>query len=360
MDKKDIILVVDDMEVNRLILEGILEDDYEIVQAVDGEDALMRIFTEKITPNLILLDIMMPNIDGFELIAILKHQEETADIPIIVITAEGSDMSELKALNAGVHDFIAKPFIDQIVKTRVDKEIFTRNHSKNQDSKIREEVERRTQTHDQMIDFLTSLIEHRNLESGLHVQRTKALAALLVDHMLPLAKYKKKLIDMDYELMLKAVPLHDVGKVSIPDNILLKPGKLTPEEFEIIKTHTTEGSKIVNDMPKIDDAYIKHCYDIARHHHERWDGNGYPDKLSGEDIPLSARLLAIVDVYDALVARRVYKEPFTHEEAMDIIVKGAGTQFDPHLIGVLQNIHGLFKECSDRLVAEHGDPIESN
>lgn len=354
MSKNGLIMVVDDAETNRILLEAILEDRYNIVEAVDGEDALVQIYDKRIMPDMILLDIMMPNLSGLELLAILKSEPETSGIPVIFITAADNDKAELEGLNAGAVDYIAKPFVPDVVKLRVNNYMELLRYRKSLEDMVNKKVEELTETKDHMIETMATIIEYRNLESGQHVKRTTVLTSIMIKHMLEYQKYRQKLFDMDYNVILKAAPMHDIGKIAIPDNILLKPTRLTPEEFEIIKTHTTVGGQIIESMMDFNkDIYFQHCHDIARYHHERWDGAGYPDKLSGENIPLSARILSIVDVYDALTSERVYKKAFSHEEALNIIKQSAGSQFDPHLIEILGEIHEEFREC----VAKYADVI---
>ena len=195
-----------------------------------------------------------------------------------------------------------------------------------------------------MLETLATVIEYRNLESGHHVKRTSILSRRLVDRLLDIPYYARQLNELHPESLLKAVPIHDIGKIGVPDNILLKPGRLTPQEFEIIKTHTTIGSDIIDTLMTHDEAdeYLLHCRDICRHHHERFDGKGYPDGLAGEAIPLSARILSIVDVYDALVNSRIYKPALPHDETVKIILEGSGTQFDPGVIQAFSDVQDAF------------------
>jgi putative two-component system response regulator len=200
---------------------------------------------------------------------------------------------------------------------------------------------------EKMMSTMASVIEYRSIESGEHVKRTSILTGIIAEMLLHNNNFKDELIEKDYNIMVKAAPLHDIGKIAVPDGILLKPDKLTPEEFTIMESHTTKGSEIINKMrleEDEDDLYLKHCYDICRHHHERWDGNGYPDKIAGENIPLSARIVSIVDVYDALVSQRVYKPPFSHEEAVNIIKEDAGKKFDAKIVEELMKNHQIFRK----------------
>ena len=195
-------------------------------------------------------------------------------------------------------------------------------------------------------NVVADMIEYRSLESGEHVKRTSILTGIIAELLLKNPLFRDELLEKDYHMMVKAAPLHDVGKIAVPDEILLKPGKLTPEQFAIMETHTTKGSDMIKKMQfdEEKDIYLEHCYDICRHHHERWDGNGYPDKIAGEAIPLSARIVSIVDVYDALVSQRVYKPPFSHEEAMKIIEEDAGKKFDARIVEELVKSNQTFRK----------------
>ncbi|MDR1705979.1 MAG: response regulator [Clostridiales bacterium] len=346
MNKNGIIMIVDDADTNRMLLEAILGESYYIIQAVDGKDALELIYEKKVIPDLMLLDIIMPHISGFELMSILRSEPETENIPVIFISAADNDKSELQGLNAGAVDYISKPFVPDVVKLRVNNFMELLNYRKKLEAAVDKKVAELTAAKDRMIETMATIIEYRNLESGQHVKRMSRLTEILVNRMLEYPKYRKKLTGMNHEVILKAASLHDIGKIAIPDSILQKSGKLTPEEFEIIKTHTTIGGQIIESIMDFNrDVYYKHSRDMALHHHERWDGKGYPQGLSGEDIPLSARILAIVDVYDALRSQRVYKQAEPHDESMNVIQAGAGTQFDPGLVEVLWEVQQEFDEC---------------
>ena len=338
------VLVVDDVEVNRIILEEILSDSFEIEQAEDGMTAISKMLNSYVKPNLILLDIMMPGMDGFEVLTFMKSDPSLAKIPVIFITAADA---ESKGLRAGAIDYISKPFEPEIVKLRVTNLIELTLYREKLESLVEQKAAELVNTKERFLDTVANLIEYRSLESGQHVKRTKMLAQVLVLQLLK-TKRATELIEGNYSALVRAVPLHDIGKIGIPDNILLKPGRLTPEEFKIIETHTTIGSQVIkNLMLGGEDDYLRHCYDICRHHHERWDGTGYPDKLAGEDIPLSARIVAVVDVYDALVSERCYKRAFTHEESLEIMKQSAGTHLDPLIIEVLMDVGNQFKEYED-------------
>ncbi|MGB2579585.1 putative two-component system response regulator [Elusimicrobium simillimum] len=346
---KDKILIVDDIEVNREILVEILQKDYELIQAKDGIEAIEKVMHNAHDLSLILLDIMMPEMDGYEVLETLSRSGYTNKIPVIIITASGGNENEVKGLEAGAADYITKPFYPQSVLCRVEAQLELRKHRRHLEKLVNANVKKVVEMRDTMVDFLASIIEYRHVESGAHVKRTRLMAEALLKGVAASGKLDKEMAGVDMETVSKAVALHDVGKIGIPDNILLKPGKLTDEEFEVIKTHTTIGGQIVSQIEGVhDESYLKACREICLYHHERWDGKGYPEGKAGADIPLAARVMAVVDVYDALTTERVYKPAFSHEQSVDLITKGSGTQFDPVIVEVfLQNQEAFRKIATD-------------
>ncbi|MDR1048591.1 MAG: response regulator [Synergistaceae bacterium] len=348
MRKKETVLIVDDVDMNRMILDAILSDDYDILQAEDGFKAIDILYNALDLPAIVLLDIMMPEMDGFEVLDLIKSNPRTADIPVVFITAADIESTETRGLRSGAVDYVSKPFNPEVVKARVDNHLELKRYRDNLEETVEKKVQQLVRSKENMLETLAAVIEYRNLESGQHVRRTSVLSRKLVARMFDIPHYARQLNEIHHESMLKAVPIHDIGKIGVPDNILLKPGRLTPEEFEIIKTHTTIGSDIIDTLLTHEegDEYLLHCRDICRHHHERFDGKGYPDGLRGEGIPLSARILSIVDVYDALANSRVYKPALPHEETVRIISEGAGTQFDPGIIKAFLDIRDSFQSVS--------------
>ena len=343
--EKATILIVDDMETNRIILEDMLYEDYNIEQAENGAEALAKLEDENNLPSLVLLDIIMPEIDGLEVLQRMKSNDMTRKIPVILITAEKEH--EAKGLSGGAVDYIYKPFDHNIVKSRIDNQMELARYRENLEFLVNKKVNELTAAKEKVLTAVASFIEARSIESGEHVKRTSLLTGIIAELLLKNPLFKDELLAKDYNIMIKATPLHDVGKIAVPDDILLKPGKLTPEEFTIMETHTTIGSEMIKQMQfeeDENDLYLMHCYDICRYHHERWDGRGYPDKLAGNDIPLSARIVSIVDVYDALVSQRVYKPPFSHEEAMRIIEEDAGKKFDADIVKELLKSDYIFRQ----------------
>ena len=335
---KDKILIVDDVEINRMMLDAILSDEYDITEAADGHEAIEQLKQTQSSdyPTAILLDIMMPKIDGYGVMGYLKSTPALVNIPVIIITAAEDKEVEQEFLTEGAVDFIHKPFEPEIVKARVVNAIKLYKYQTQLEFMVEQKTRELMEKNEKMLETLATIIEYRSLESGEHIRRTCELTRILSTHMLTKPMYARELIELDYNAIVKASALHDIGKVGIPDNILLKPGKLTPEEYEIIKTHSAIGYNIIDSMKfESDDLYIKHCKDICRHHHERWDGKGYPDGLAGISIPLSARIVAIVDVYDALISNRCYKPGFSLEKTYDILRSSSGTQFQPEIVECL-------------------------
>lgn len=336
------IMIVDDMEVNRFILREILSDAYEIEEAEDGMEAISKLFNSIEKPKLLLLDIMMPAMNGFEVLEFMKSDQYLKKIPVIFITAANE---EKKGLSSGAADYISKPFEPDIVKLRVSNLIELNLYRESLEKLVDQKANELVNTKERFLDAMADLIEYRSLESGSHVSRTKELARILLMQLIKKGIYADELQNVNHDMLIRAVPLHDIGKIAIPDNILLKPGRLTPEEFKIIETHTTIGASVIKSlMISNDDDYLKHCHDICRHHHEHWDGKGYPDKLSHTDIPLSARIVAIVDIYDALVSERCYKKAMPHEKALEILQESSGSHLDPEIINVLMDVHTQFSK----------------
>lgn len=339
------ILVVDDIETNRIILQEILMDTYEIEQAEDGIEAISVLVNSPVKPDLLLLDVMMPGMDGFDVINFMKNDPLLSKIPVIFITAADQ---ECKALQSGAVDYISKPFEPEIVKLRVANQVELTLYREKMESLVMQKANELTVTKEHFLDTMANLIEYRSLESGQHVKRTRELARILVNQLIHSGShYAPGLMESNPSALIKAVPLHDIGKIGIPDNILLKPGRLTPEEFSVIETHTAIGGQVIESLLEVgDDDYLHHCYDICLRHHERWDGKGYPNHLAGTDIPLSARIVAIADVYDALVSERCYKKALTHEQAVEIIRQASGSQFDPELVEAMLQAEDKFREQS--------------
>lgn len=335
---KQQILIVDDEEINRSILRGLFEDDYEVLEAENGREAIDQL-DNNTNIVLILLDVVMPVMSGFRVLEYMKEQEVLMKIPVILITGETILDSDDLAYSYGVADVMHKPFYPHIVRRRAKNiiELYQNKHYmeerlKEQEQEIRAQEKKLRENNEFMIDALSSVVEFRNLESGEHVRRVKYFTRIMLKYLM---KYfpKYNLTAEQIDEIARASAVHDIGKIGIPDSILLKPGRLTPEEFEIMKTHTTIGCDVLGKFCKNqDEEFYRYCYEICRYHHERWDGNGYPDHLVGDEIPISAHIVAIADVYDALVSQRVYKAAYANNIAYDMILNGECGQFSPDVI----------------------------
>ena len=348
----DSVLIVDDIDINRLILKEILSESYDVLEAENGFEALDILMNIGEVPQAVLLDIMMPGMDGFEVLARMKQNERTAKIPVLFITAADATTYETQGLSAGAVDFISKPFNPDVVKARVDNHIQLKHYRDNLEGLLERKTSELVATHQRTLETLATIIEYRDLESGKHIHRTSELTKLLVESMLRTERFAGEMATYNTRSLIKAVALHDIGKVGIPDSILLKPGRLTPEEFETIKKHTVIGGQIIDSISQglSDEAgYLRLCREICLYHHERWDGKGYPEGLAGLDIPLSARIISVVDVYDALMSKRCYKPAFTHEEALRLLKEGAGTQFDADIIDAMMIDHERFHRLEDAM-----------
>jgi len=346
----DTILIVDDIEINRMILREILQDDYNIIEAADGTDTLKILFEEKILPTIVLLDIMMPDIDGFQVLSRMKGSSETKNIPVLFITAADSYETESRGLKEGAADYITKPFNHDIVRARVDNHVNLARYQHGLEELVSKKAAEVTRTYEQTLEVLATIIEYRSLESGAHIRRTTLLTEAIISKMLTIDSFKAALMSESLHSLVKASALHDIGKIGISDSILLKPGKLTREEFDVIKTHTNIGKDIIDSISATlpdSDMYLKYANEICHYHHERWDGNGYPCGLRGDDIPISARIVSVVDVYDALVSPRCYKSAYSHDTSLNIIMEGRGTQFDPFITDILPSVATLFQSIEE-------------
>jgi putative two-component system response regulator len=350
---KATILVVDDTPDNLSLMSGLLKDMYKVKVANGGEKAL-RIAQTGAPPGLILLDIMMPEIDGYEVCKRLKGETRTRDIPIIFLTAKAEVEDEAYGLELGASDYITKPISPPIVLARVKTHLAIKrvqDFLRDQNQFLESEVLKRTAEvmaiQDVTIHAMASLAETRDNETGNHIRRTQHYMKLLANKLRRHPRFAH-FLDSDHtiELLFKSAPLHDIGKVGIPDRILLKPGRFEPEEFEIMKTHTTLGRDAILHAEQqlgIEMPFLTLAKEIAYSHQEKWDGSGYPQGLSGDDIPISARLMAVADVYDALISRRVYKEGMPHEKAIAIMKDGRGSHFDPDVLDAFLELQDAFQ-----------------
>ena len=336
--ERDRILIVDDEEVNRAILANIFEEQYEVLEASNGAEAVELIEDNYVKLKVVFLDLMMPVLDGFGVLAYMSERDYTNHLPVILITGEATAESDERAYDYGVSDIIYKPFAPRVVMRRT-RNIVDLYESRNEmERKLAERTRRLMESEEKLrnnneflVNALSSVVEFRSLESGEHIRRVKFFTRIMLKY---LQKYfpEYHLSDEDTESIIRASALHDIGKIAIPDAILLKPGKLTDEEFEIMKKHCIYGAELPEKFKQDDSQFYRDCYDICRYHHERYDGRGYPDHLKGEAIPVSAQIVSLVDVYDALVSDRVYKESFTHDLAVQMIKNGECGKFSPRLL----------------------------
>ncbi len=352
-EKVHTVLVVDDEPINLSIISQILNSDYIVKVALNGKKALEIAFSNH-PPDLVLLDIVMPEMDGYEVCRQLKENPETKQIPVIYLTGMRDAKNEEKGLNLGAVDYITKPFRSSIIKVRVRNHIQLKIHQDNLEELVKERTKEIILTQDATIQSLASLAETRDNETGGHIRRTQKYLKVLTKHLMADPKFQKELNPETVELIYKSAPLHDIGKVGIPDSILLKPGKLTEQEFEIIKKHTVYGFEAIKMAEKFFEGkaksfFLSYAGEIAYTHHENWDGTGYPQGLIEEEIPVSGRLMAIADVYDALITRRVYKPPFSHEKALSIMKNGRGTQFDPYILDSFLKCEDTFRQIAHDL-----------
>ena len=358
------ILVVDDTPANLSLMTGLLRDIYKVKAAIDGEKAL-RIAQAQPAPDLILLDIMMPGMDGYEVCRQLKADPATRDIPVIFLTAKSGVEDEKMGLDLGAVDYITKPISPPIVMARVRNHLILKASAdflRDKADFLEREVSKRTAEvvaiQDVTIHAMASLAETRDSDTGNHIRRTQHYVRALALKLREQPRFAGLLDDRYVSMLFKSAPLHDIGKVGIPDRILLKSGKLTPEEFELMKTHTTLGRDAIQAAERqlgMSVDFLKLAKEIAYSHQEKWDGSGYPEGLRGEAIPVSARLMALADVYDALISRRVYKEGMSHEQALDFISEGRGKHFDPDMVDAFLLIHQEFRAIAQRFVDTDAD-----
>lgn len=358
---KNKVLIVDDAELNREILKEILKDEYDVVEAEGGQQAIEVLEEQHDEFCVVLLDLIMPEVDGFAVLEVMKENRWIERTPVLIISVESAVETETMCFDYGISDFIRKPFDHTLVRKRVDNVVKLFQYQ----NELEETVERQTATlrkqyhllqtqaekihrrNESIIDILGTVVEYRNLESGEHIKRVKGFTEILAREAMkcfPEYGLTEELIDA----IVATSSLHDIGKIVISDSILLKPGKLTAEEFATMKSHTTRGSEILMNIQDIwGDEYQKVGYEICRYHHERYDGKGYPDRLKGEEIPVSAQLVSIADVYDALVSERVYKKAYPKDEAFRMIMEGECGVFSPKLLECFEHTKAEMEALAD-------------
>lgn len=369
MTEKPTILIVDDTPANLQLLAGLLKDQYRVKVANNGIKALS--LADTTPPDLVLLDVMMPEMDGFEVCRRLKENPITKKVPVLFLTAKNSPEDEEMGFSVGAVDFIHKPISPPVVNARVKTHLQIKQWGDMLEDKnewLEAEVQRRLNEVHKMQEasmmVMVSLAEFRDECTGLHVVRTQKYVEMLAEELATQHKYRDILTPDIIEMWGKSAQLHDIGKIAIPDAILLKPGRLNDAEFEIMKTHTTRGYNILKKASgylEIEDEgsdFLNCSMEIALNHHEKWNGTGYPNRLAGEAIPLSARLMAVADVYDALRSSRPYKAAMPHEKAMGILIKDAGTHFDPDVVDAFVSISKKCEEISEEMMDEVARDVE--
>ncbi|MBI5331359.1 MAG: two-component system response regulator [Betaproteobacteria bacterium] len=352
------LLIVDDMPENLLVLGGLLRAAGYRVKAARSGEAALRYAAQTPHPDLILLDVMMPDMDGYAVLDHLRAERATCDIPVIFVTALDGAQDEERCLAAGGADYIAKPIKPAVVLARVQTQLqakLVRDLLRDKNDFLEAEVARRMKENlliqDVSIHALAHLAETRDPETGNHIRRTQAYVYQLADEMRLNPRHASVLSEHFVQLLTKSAPLHDIGKVGIPDAILQKPGRLTPDEFAVMKTHARLGAEAIEHAEQESESMVEFLVlakEIAHWHHERWDGSGYPDGLAGAAIPLSARLMAVADVFDALTSPRIYKSPMPFEQAVELIEQGAGGQFDPEVVAAFHARLGAFRTILER------------
>lgn len=347
------VLIVDDTEANIDILVEALGDDYELSVAMDGESAIE--YMKNDLPDLVLLDIMMPGLSGYEVCERMRQNMATADIPVIFLTAMTDIDSKTRGFELGAVDYITKPFEILEVKARVQTHLslrLARLELSMQNEILEEKVIQRTRelslTQEATIEAIACLAEYRDPETGGHIKRTKNYVKILAQKLSLRPEYKDELTEDVIELLYRSAPLHDIGKIGIRDDVLLKQGRLTDDEFEEMKTHAIIGyTSLRTAAQKLgENSFLKYAMEFSRYHQEKWDGSGYPDGLSGKDIPLSGRIMAVADVYDALISKRPYKPPFPHSQAVEIIRDGSGNHFDPDVVEAFLELKEEFRKIA--------------
>jgi len=341
------VLIVDDDEANLLILEEGLRDQFEIQSASCGGEAL-ELACRVPTPDIILLDIMMPDMDGFDVLKKLRQRIRTRNIPVIFVTSLNDAHDEMTGLKLGACDYITKPINLSLLEVRLRNQLELKRYRDHLQELVLERTRTLQLVQQVTIETISQVTEFRDPETGGHINRTRAYVRLLAEQLKSSGIYQRELTPEHIEMLYLSAPLHDIGKVAISDELLYKPAKLDEGEFEQMKQHAVFGETVLKRASDRlgTDSFLKTAAEIAGAHHEKWNGSGYPRKLKEEAIPLSGRLMALADVYDALISERVYKPPFSHDKAASIILQGKGSHFDPNIVDTFMKIQFEFRECA--------------
>ncbi|SCY81641.1 putative two-component system response regulator [Lachnospiraceae bacterium XBB2008] len=344
MDKKTI-LIIDDVKFNIRAAQDVLGDDYKVIGALSAE-AGMKVLSHTI-PDLILLDIIMPETDGHQVLKILKGTPRYMHIPVIFLTADSNYETEVEGFNEGIVDYITKPFVADVLKKRIQTQIELAEYQRSMEDKVNEKIAELEDMYDLLAVSFAALTEYRDSITGGHLKNTSIYFKAFIEHLADSDNYRDQLNPSIVAKAIRSAPLHDVGKIAVNDSVLQKPGSLTDQEFERIKLHSVIGGELFSFIGQrvSDKEFADIAYDICRYHHEKWDGTGYPEGLAGKDIPLLARIMSIVDVYDALTSERPYKKALSHEKSMAIIAERSGRDFDPGLVNEFINISPKIEEC---------------
>ena len=338
LQNKSQILLVDDSAMNRMILKEILGGDYSILEAENGQECLEKMQAEAGNIALVLLDINMPVMDGFEVLKAMNANHTIEDIPVIMISSDDSDAAIRRSYELGASDYVNRPFDARIVYRRVTNTIKLYAKQRRLVQMVSDQIRARENNTDMLVGVLSHIVEFRNGESGAHVRHIRIITELLLHRLLEISSQYPITAEQQDNIPL-ASALHDIGKIAIDEKILNKPGKLTPEEFEVVKTHSMLGAEMLHQLENFNEQpLLQTAYEITRWHHERWDGRGYPDGLKGDEIPISAQLVALADVYDALTSERCYKKAFSHEKAVQMILNGECGAFNPLLLQCLTDM----------------------
>ena len=344
LQNKSQILLVDDSKMNRMMLKEILGGDYSILEAENGQECLEKMQAEAGNIALVLLDINMPVMDGFEVLKAMNANHTIEDTPVIMISSEDSDAAIRRSYELGASDYVNRPFDARIVYRRVTNTIKLYAKQRRLVQMVSEQIRARENNTDTLVGVLSHIVEFRNGESGAHVRHIRIITELLLRRLLEISS-RYSITAEQQDMIPLASALHDIGKIGIDEKVLNKPGRLTPEEFEVMKTHSMLGAKMLHDLDNFaEQPLLQTAYEIARWHHERWDGRGYPDGLKGDEIPISAQLVSLADVYDALTSERCYKKAFSHEKAVQMILNGECGAFNPLLLQCLTDIQADLKE----------------
>jgi putative two-component system response regulator len=362
--KRKTIFMVDDNLTNLTVGKNALLGKYKVFTIPSGKKLFEML--EKAVPDMILLDIEMPEMDGYEIIRELKRNKATAEIPVVFLTARSDSGSELEGLSLGAIDYISKPFSPPLLLKRIEVHMLVEeqkheleHYNHNLQYMVGEKTKTVLDLQNAILRTVAELVECRDDTTGGHIERTQNYLKILVDALLKDDQYRDEVASWNIDFFLQSSQLHDVGKIAIKDSILQKPAKLTPEEFDEMKTHTSFGIKVIERIQEntSEATFLEYAKIFASTHHEKWDGSGYPCGLAGYDIPLQGRLMAIADVYDALISERPYKKPFSHEEAVEIIRNGSGSHFDPKLVDVFLEHEDKFREVALNLIKKRNPAL---